>query len=38
VLTAPIITEKISEKLPHNPTADIFVQQLKMMTAAYFAM
>ena len=25
VLTAPITTEKISEKLPHNPTADIFV-------------
>ena len=25
VLTAPITTEKIKEKLPHNPTADIFV-------------
>ena len=25
VLTAPITTEKISEKLPHNPTAAIFV-------------
>ena len=25
VLTAPITTEKISEKLPHNPTANIFV-------------
>ena len=25
VLTAPITTEKMREKFPHNPTADIFV-------------
>lgn len=25
VLTAPITTEKIKEKLPHNPTADMLV-------------
>ena len=41
VLTAPITTEKISEKFPHSPTADILVSsnhpvliwyQLKKMT------